>query len=148
MESVIDLYVSQIPIGSRMAEDSHIPVYGFRALSLANCSPDMERIYQARKNNTEITVGIPSPPFRIMAPRGAPMKKKIRQAMERVNFRWISIWYLRSRVVFELELLSEVEMKFMVARAWERADWRVCYFCRLDCSLNRLSRFSLLKMKS
>ena len=38
------------------------------------------------KNNTEITTGNPKPPFRIMVPRGAPMKKKMRQAKLNVNF--------------------------------------------------------------
>ena len=87
----MDLEVSQIPIGSRMAEESHIPSTGFMALSRANCSPDMDNTYQARKKSTEITVGIPNPPFLIMAPRGAPIKKNIRQAKDKVNFRWVSI---------------------------------------------------------
>ena len=78
--------------------------------TVSGCSPDMEMMYQVRKNRTEITVGIPSPPFRIMAPRGAPIKKKIRQAIERVNFLCISIWYFRSRVTFALELVLELEM--------------------------------------
>ena len=33
-----------------------------------------------------MTVGMPSPPLRIIAPRGAPIKKKMRHASERVNF--------------------------------------------------------------
>ena len=32
-----------------------------------------------------MTTGVPNPPLRIMAPKGAPMKKKIRQAKESVN---------------------------------------------------------------
>ena len=38
------------------------------------------------KNSTEITTGSPNPPFRMMAPSGAPMKKKMRQAKLKVNF--------------------------------------------------------------
>jgi hypothetical protein len=38
------------------------------------------------KMTTDTTTGMPSPPLRIMAPSGAPMKKKIRQASERENF--------------------------------------------------------------
>ena len=73
-------------MGNKMAEESHIPTKGVRPLSLAICSPDIDIMYQARKNKTDITVGIPNPPFRIIAPSGAPIKKKIRQAKERVNF--------------------------------------------------------------
>jgi hypothetical protein len=109
-ESVMDLYVSQTPIGRRMAEESHIPITGLRALSRANCSPDMDKTYQARKNRTEITVGIPSPPFLIMAPSGAPIKKNIRQANDSVNFRWVSIWYLLRRETFASVLDLDVEI--------------------------------------
>ena len=106
----MDLYVSQIPIGSRMDEESHIPITGLRPLSLANCSPDMDKTYQARKNRTDITAGMPSPPFLMMAPRGAPIKKKIRQAKDRVNFRWVSIWYLLSRETFASVFVLDVEI--------------------------------------
>jgi hypothetical protein len=34
------------------------------------------------KKTVEITVGIPNPPFLIIAPSGAPTKRKIRQAMK------------------------------------------------------------------
>ena len=37
--------------------------------------------------STETTTGIPNPPFRIIAPRGAPIKKKIKQAKDKVNLR-------------------------------------------------------------
>ena len=33
-----------------------------------------------------MTTGIPNPPFRMMAPKGAPMKKKMMQASESVIF--------------------------------------------------------------
>ena len=35
---------------------------------------------------TDMTTGTPKPPLRMMAPRGAPIKKKNRQANESVNF--------------------------------------------------------------
>ena len=35
---------------------------------------------------TEITIGVPKPPLRIIAPRGAPTKKNIKQAKDKVNF--------------------------------------------------------------
>ncbi len=55
-----------------------------------------------------MTVGIPNPPFLMMAPRGAPMKKNIKQANERVNFLWISIWYFLSRLVLLSVLVNVV----------------------------------------
>ena len=45
---------------------------------------------------TEMTTGIPSPPFLIIAPSGAPMKKKTRQAKERVNFLCHSVKWRRT----------------------------------------------------
>ena len=44
---------------------------------------------------TEITTGAPKPPFRMIAPSGAPMKKKIRHANAKVYLRYSSIWCLR-----------------------------------------------------
>ena len=41
--------------------------------------------------NTEMMTGNPNPPFRMMAPSGAPMKKKIRQESASVNFLIASI---------------------------------------------------------
>ena len=35
---------------------------------------------------TEITTGVPNPPLRIIAPKGAPIKKNTIQANESVNF--------------------------------------------------------------
>ena len=45
------------------------------------------------KSITDTTMGMPSPPLRMMAPKGAPIKKKMRQASERVNFFISSIWW-------------------------------------------------------
>lgn len=38
-----------------------------------------------------MTTGAPSPPLRVIAPNGAPIKKNIRQANANVNFRCSSI---------------------------------------------------------
>ena len=37
-------------------------------------------------NITEITTGIPKPPFLTIAPSGAPTKNKTKQANDNVNF--------------------------------------------------------------
>ena len=49
----------------------------------------ISRIYFYSTNDikTATTAGIPKPPLRMIAPSGAPMKKKIRQAKDNVNFR-------------------------------------------------------------
>ena len=44
---------------------------------------------------TEMTTGNPNPPLRMMAPSGAPMKKKMRQLSERVIFLCQSLWCRR-----------------------------------------------------
>ena len=51
-----------------------------------------------------MTTGMPRPPLRMMAPKGAPMKKKMRQAKERVNFLCISVWWRR----ISLESLARI----------------------------------------
>ena len=56
------------------------------------------------KRKTEMTTGMPRPPLRMMAPKGAPMKKKMRQAKERVNFLCISVWWRR----ISLESLARI----------------------------------------
>ena len=43
----------------------------------------------------DTTTGMPSPPLRMMAPSGAPMKKKMMHASERVNFLFISTQWRR-----------------------------------------------------
>ena len=48
------------------------------------------------KITTEMTVGIPSPPLRMMAPKGAPTKKNITQASESVIFWCHSIQCVRT----------------------------------------------------
>ena len=42
----------------------------------------------------EMTIGSPSPPLRMIAPRGAPIRNNNRQAMDKVNLRCHSILYL------------------------------------------------------
>jgi len=46
----------------------------------------MERIQKRIKKMVEMTAGSPSPPFRMIAPSGAPIKKSRKQAIEKVNF--------------------------------------------------------------
>ena len=47
------------------------------------------------KISTETTTGMPRPPFRMIAPSGAPMKKKIRQANDSVILLCHSVSCLR-----------------------------------------------------
>ena len=45
---------------------------------------------------TEMTTGIPNPPLRMMAPSGAPIKKKTMQAKDKVNFLCHSVKWRRT----------------------------------------------------
>ena len=47
------------------------------------------------KRMTEMTTGIPNPPLRMMAPKGAPIKKNTKQAKESVNFLCHSVMWRR-----------------------------------------------------
>ena len=38
------------------------------------------------KNATDVMIGTPNPPFRMMAPSGAPMRKKMMQHIDKTNF--------------------------------------------------------------
>lgn len=62
------------------------PWNGPTAPSRASLVPEMSITQYATKKRTEMMAGVPSPPFLIRAPNGAPMKKKIRHATESANF--------------------------------------------------------------
>ena len=96
--------------------------------------PVVERMWYKRKNRVEMTAGIPSPPFLTMAPRGAPIKKNIRQAKDRVNFRCHSISYFLNLLVRLTMVNSEVEMNVLVVRACVTAFRRILCFCELFIS--------------
>ena len=59
-------------------------------------APQVETATPEVTNPTDITIGIPNPPLRMMAPNGAPMKKNIRHATDRANFLRISMSILLS----------------------------------------------------
>ena len=75
------------------------PMDGVMAPSLANLVPVMSITQYSTKNRTEMMAGVPSPPFLIRAPNGAPMKKNMKQARERANFFSISTSILLRRKV-------------------------------------------------
>jgi len=78
--SIVALYVRKIPIGRRTAGAIHIPWKAVKTPSIAYFSPVIERIQNKIKKIVEITAGSPRPPFRIIAPKGAPMKNKRKHA--------------------------------------------------------------------
>ena len=86
-ESLVDFQVRNTPIGSSTIEDIKAPSSGDMAPSLASLRPDVSTTQYNTKKSAETMTGVPSPPLRMMAPRGAPMKKNIKHANERVNFR-------------------------------------------------------------
>ena len=57
--------------------------------------------------NTEMMTGTPSPPLRMMAPKGAPMKKKIRQESDSVTFQCAQLsTYYSAREIKTADTLS------------------------------------------
>ena len=54
-------------------------------------NPVLSRMKKAINTNTDMMTGIPNPPFLMMAPNGAPIKKNIRQERASVNLRIASI---------------------------------------------------------
>ena len=80
------LYVMKIPIGRVTKVANHIPISGSRILLLVIFSPAMVSISKRMKIPNARMVGQPIPPLRIIAPRGAPIKKRMMQEKARVNF--------------------------------------------------------------
>ena len=58
---------------------------------LANFSPKLLSRKKITKKIIANTKGVPSPPLRIMEPKGAPIKNSTKQAKDKVNFRCHSI---------------------------------------------------------
>ena len=65
---------------------THMPATMLMFPSRAIFMPEVLMIYQKMKMMTEMTVGMPRPPLRMMAPSGAPTKKKMRHASASVIF--------------------------------------------------------------
>ena len=84
-----------MPIGVNTKMASHMPTSGVAILSFANFSPNILSRWKIRKNKMATTKGIPSPPFLMIDPKGAPIKNNTRQASDKENFRCHSIKLLR-----------------------------------------------------
>ncbi len=80
------LYVRNAPTGTRTNTDNHMPICGAAILSFTNFSPNMFNRWKMRKKMMATTSGIPNPPFLMMEPNGAPMKKRIRHDSDSENF--------------------------------------------------------------
>src|SRR5208283_5605501 len=84
-----------------------------------------------------MTTGIPRPPFRIIAPRGAPIKKKIKQAADNVNFLHHSISYrlillsvISLLILFDIilvltSLLNDIASLISVDLSDNDMDWKI-----------------------
>ena len=66
-------------------EDIHIPENTSHCPDFANFSPKLFNKKKSTKNIMANTKGVPSPPLRIMEPKGAPIKKSTKQAKDKVN---------------------------------------------------------------
>ena len=96
------LKVKKIPMGIKTNVDNHIPIKGLAELDFTNFSPNVLNKWKTTKKMMANTKGVPNPPFRIMDPKGAPIKNNTRQATESVNFRCHSISCNRNEVIFEV----------------------------------------------
>ncbi len=110
--------------------------------------------------------GKPKPPFRIMAPRGAPIKKKIKQAKAKINFRCHSTSCLFIVFFLDNTVFFEVVTKFFVDLAIIRlfsiinscSDWlrlEIISFgkngtesvCEISISGDRRNRFTASELE-
>ena len=73
-------------MGNSTREDMNAPSSGDMTPSLASFLPDISTTQYSTKNSADTITGVPSPPLRIIAPRGAPMKKNMKHAKDNVNF--------------------------------------------------------------
>ena len=69
-----------------MNEDIQAPTKGVSPSSCEILFPKVLMKWKVIKINTANTIGSPIPPFRIMAPNGAPMKNIKKQAKAITNF--------------------------------------------------------------
>ncbi len=85
-ESLTAFHVKYIPRGNRTTVDTNTPTAADTAPSLASFVPVMSITQYKTKNRTAIMADIPSPPLRINAPKGAPIKNRIKHASASANF--------------------------------------------------------------
>ena len=84
-------HVRNRPVGRSTYAEKNTPWNGPTAPSLASLVPEISITQYATKNSTDMIAGVPRPPFLIRAPSGAPMKKKMKQAIAIANFLRISM---------------------------------------------------------
>ena len=94
------LVVRNAPIGASTKADMNLPTNALAAPSLASFSPLISTTQYSTKNSTEMMAGVPRPPFRISAPKGAPMKNSSRQARACAYFLHISTSVRRRILVY------------------------------------------------
>ena len=82
--------------------------------SLTIFSAVTETMWYVMKNPTETITGIPKPPFLIIAPSGAPIKKKIIQATASVHFLCHSTLCLIAILLVAVELIyTDIKILFL-----------------------------------
>ncbi len=90
--------------------------------------------------NTEMMIGMPSPPLRMMAPKGAPMKKKMMHCNARANlFCASSSWLRITRSLFWVIMALKSRSDVSLCTLLRAEEYTICcrsifIFCR------RLSR--------
>ena len=90
-ESLAAALVSMMAIGVKINTAIHIPINGDNTMDCTRFSP----VVMIEKYTINIiaatTIGAPKPPFLMIEPKGAPIKKRTISVTDKANFRWNSI---------------------------------------------------------
>ena len=97
----------------------HIPKKEVKEPCVADFSETVAIMWYIRKKTIAMTTGKPSPPFLMIAPRGAPIKNNNKQEAASVNFLYYSFWTL---------------MMFFLRSSWSEILAEVVCMIELACS--------------
>src|SRR5436190_7662223 len=122
-ESLIALYVRKKPIGRRKSVAIHIPPNAVITFSFAYFSPLVLKKKKNIKSKIAITRGVPSPPFLIIEPKGAPIRNKTRQANDKVIFLCHSILCNRRSFCFTLNSVLAISAFNVIEPTTAPAFW-------------------------
>ena len=100
-ESWTAFHVKYAPIGPSTNADMNTPAAAETAPSRASLVPVMSTTQYSTKNITAMMADTPSPPLRMNAPRGAPMKNRRKQANAPANFLSSSTSVLLNMYMYE-----------------------------------------------
>ena len=109
------IQVRKAPMGARTRAEMKSPSAAEVAPSRASLVPEMSTTQYRTKNRMDRTAGVPSPPFRIREPIGAPMKNSRKQARAWAYFFQISTSVQRRRSVDDTSDAASAMVKVCAA---------------------------------